>query len=291
MLVFKEVDYKLAKQLVLENHYSHKWNTAFGKVNIGVFKKQDLNTCLGVACFGNLMNTKSHHNINKDFCLVNVVELNRLWLDDCLGKNAETMMLGACWKILRNDYPEIKAVQSFADGRLGVGTIYKAANFHYFGYSKTLFYENTINGEVRHRVPMENTKRPDGFIKLNYQYSLGVLKPFYVKTFKYIYPLYKNTKIELTELPYPEYEKGLQYADKYVHNYRMFFRAFILATILGYTKESQQLKSYIEKYYSVQQIKENMQEAFLSPAVIEVVKQRKVFDKYLELKESEVENG
>lgn len=65
-LVMKEIDKDVAKSMIIENHYSHKWNNAFGKINIGIHKDNEL---LGVASFGNLMNPKSYKkylvNLNK----------------------------------------------------------------------------------------------------------------------------------------------------------------------------------------------------------------------------------
>lgn len=204
-LKMKEVDYGVAKDMIIKNHYSHKWNTSFGKINIGIFKNDRL---LGVAVFGNLMNPNSHKqitNLGKD----SVIELNRLWIDDELGHNAETILLGACWKIIRSEYPHIKFVQSFADGRLGCGTIYKASNFKYYGYTESLFFEDIRTGEVFHKVPLENTKRPLGFLGKNCLYLDNNLKSFKVKTYKYIYPLYKKVFPKLKEEEYPKYDKGI----------------------------------------------------------------------------------
>lgn len=90
-LVFREVDRRTAKEMIVKNHYSHKWNAQFGRINIGVFKEERL---LGVAVFGFMMNANSYKsiaNIEKN----EIVELNRLWIGDELGHNAETIMLGA----------------------------------------------------------------------------------------------------------------------------------------------------------------------------------------------------
>ena len=212
LLKMKEIEYGVAKEMIVKNHYSKKWNTSFGKINIGIFKDDRL---LGVAVFGNLMNPNSHKaisNLGKD----SVIELNRLWIDDELGHNTETILLGACWKIIKNDYPNIKFVQSFADGRLGCGTIYKAANFKYYGYTESLFFEDIKTGEVFHKVPLENTKRPLGFLGKNILYLDKNLKSFKVKTYKYIYPLYKKVSPKLKEEEYPKYDKGtIEYQHKH----------------------------------------------------------------------------
>ena len=41
ILIIKEIDRKLAKEIIINNHYSHKWNTSFGKINIGIFQKDN----------------------------------------------------------------------------------------------------------------------------------------------------------------------------------------------------------------------------------------------------------
>lgn len=222
-LIFREVDRQTAKEMIVKNHYSHKWNTQFGRINIGVFKEERL---LGVAVFGFMMNPNSYKsiaNIKKN----EIVELNRLWIDDELGHNAETIMLGACWKILRVDYPHIKLVQSFADGRPGCGTIYKAANFKYYGYHKTLFFHNEADGTTLHKASLENTARAKLFLRESKHYLDGDLKPFRVKTYRYIYPLQK-CEIYLKEQPYPEYNKGEIPVPDYQHSIPLLARLWIM---------------------------------------------------------------
>lgn len=223
-LLFKLIDYKIAKEMIIENHYSKKWNTSFGKINVGVFKDGEL---LGCAVFGNLMNPNSYKSLNEDFEKDSIVELNRLWIDDKLVKNAETMLLGASFKLIRALYPNVLAVQSFADGRLGCGTIYKAANFNYYGFNKSLFFEDQDTGEVFHKVPLENTKRPLGFIGKNLKYIDGRLLPFHVKTYRYIYPLYKKIPIRLKQEPYPEYDIGQEYVD-FKHSIGLLCRLYLM---------------------------------------------------------------
>lgn len=39
-LIIKEIDRDIAKKLVVENHYSKKWGSPFGLINIGIFKEE-----------------------------------------------------------------------------------------------------------------------------------------------------------------------------------------------------------------------------------------------------------
>ena len=275
VLEFDEIDYKTTKDMIIKNHYSKKWNTSFGKINIGVFKDGVL---LGVASFGNLMNPKSYKKINSSFKQENVIELNRLWVDDVLGKNVESVLLGASWKILRDKYPHIKAVQSFADGRLGCGTIYKATNFKYFGYSESIFFEHVETGETYHKVPLENTARPKGLVEKNAMWVEKKLKPFVVKTYRYIYLLYKDVKIEMREQKYPEYEIGFTYLEKYDHRKSNIIRAYILSYLLNYEREYQILNEWAKENINVFDISSEMD----NKSIVEISKTRAI-DKYKEL--------
>lgn len=194
VLYFKECTKEEARDMIICGHYSHKFQGYFGKVNIGVYTEGRL---VGVASFGGLMNPKSYKNFG-DFKENEILELNRLWVDDELGMNTETMLLSASWTIMRRKYPEIKVVQSFADGRLGAGTIYKATGFGYYGCESTLFFQDKETGVIYHKVGIENTKAPVSFIRLNKLYLEGRLQQFRVNTYRYIYPLY--SKVEKTLL-------------------------------------------------------------------------------------------
>lgn len=212
-LIIKHINKDIAKQLIIENHYSHKWNNAsFGKFNYGIFREEKPDTCLGVASYGYMKNLNanifSHPNPKGWMC-----ELNRMWIDDCLGYNSETILIGASLRLLRKTDPNIVAVQSFADGRLGCGTIYKASNFKYYGYHYTRFVENTRTGEILHEQNLTNTTNTRGYLRANMAYLIGDLKTFEVKTYRYIYPFSKHFRFKHPEKPYPEYDKGLTPVD------------------------------------------------------------------------------
>lgn len=125
-----------------------------------------------------------------------------------MGHNAETVLLGASIKMLQKIDPNIVAIQSFADGRLGCGTIYKATNFRYYGFHYTRFLRNIRTSEVTHEQIFRNTTSPSGYIRSNIAYLLGDLQCLVVKTYRYIYPLCKHVRFKFKEQPYPPYEKG-----------------------------------------------------------------------------------
>lgn len=207
-LVIKQVSKELAREMIIKNHYSHKWNAGgFGKYNFGVFRKGE-ERCLGVAVYGYMKNPNAriftHPNPKAWMC-----ELNRMWIDDELGKNAETLLIGASIKLLRKLDADCVAIQSFADGRLGCGTIYKAANFRYYGLHYTRFLVNQRTGEVVHEQLFTNSKSLSGYVRSNVSYLLKEFKVYTVRTYRYIYPLDKKFVFCKSEKPYPEYQKGM----------------------------------------------------------------------------------
>lgn len=207
-LLIKPVEKQIAKDMIVRNHYSHKWlDGGFGVHNFGIFRLDDPDNCLGVAVYGYMKNPKA-----KIFTHPNpqgwMIELNRLWISDELGKNAETVLISCSLKMLHKIDPSIVAVQSFADGRLGCGTIYKAANFKYYGFHYTKFLRSKRTGEVVHEQILTDTTSPTGYLRTNVAYLLNEYSLFQVKTYRYIYPLSRHFQFKTKEKPYPEYEKG-----------------------------------------------------------------------------------
>lgn len=236
------IEKELAKEMMLKNHYSKKWNFSFGALNVGIMNSDG--RLLGCAVLGNAMNHKSWHSIT-DTPGEKCIELNRLWIDDCLKSNTETWLLSRSFKLLRERGFEL--VQSFADGRLGVGTTYQAANFSYHGFSKTQFQKHIQTGEVLHNVQFTNTANPRGMIWRNVMHAQGLLQTFDVRTYRYLYPLNKRAKknIKLKQLPYPKERLGEQLVENYVPPLAQIARAAALANALKQYENRDLLYDYL----------------------------------------------
>lgn len=259
-LIIKEIPKSLAKEMILKNHYSHKWNTAFGVINFGIFKK-GIEECLGVAVYGNMMNPKSFKNINSKIKQNEIIELNRMWIDDILGHNAESILISKSLKIIKNDYPHIKIVQTFADGRLGCGTIYKATNFKYYGYTHTMFIKDIVTEEIYHNSIINKTNRYNSMIILLEKYILKRLNFFRVKTYRYLYVLDKKylKYMLLKEQPYPKYEKGIE---MYIYkpSLNSMVKAYIIQKELN--RDYDILEKYIYNNYSIDDINKSINIAY-----------------------------
>jgi hypothetical protein len=132
----KELNLKLAKKLIVANHYSHSWpNTS---VALGFYVRSKL---FGVVCFG----------VGANKCLIPSVcsvvkanegyELVRLFAFDWAPKNIESFMISQSIKYLERNYPHIKILVSFADPAQGhLGIIYQATNWLYTGKGDGEFF-------------------------------------------------------------------------------------------------------------------------------------------------------
>lgn len=233
-----------AWRVAVSRHYSGKWNTAFGVRNFGIFADGD--RLLGVAVYGNPMNTQSWPSITTT-APEKCIELNRLWVDDELGGNTETWFLARTFRLLRDAGYEL--IQSFADGRLGVGTTYQAANFTYHGAARTLFWRRIDTGELMHGVPFTNAGVPSGMVSRNVLIARGLVDPFYVTTYRYLKPLTKAAKksVLIPEKPYPKERLGIIAAPNYRAPVTQIARAAALAAAVGDERSRRELADYLDQ--------------------------------------------
>jgi hypothetical protein len=142
-----EIPLWLAKPFVVEHHYAG--SIAPTRVFFGLWRKRpfEREELLGVAAFGVPAND---HVIPRYFHGLSArdgVELSRLVLLDRAESNAESFFIGACFRSIRRERADIKAVVSYCDPlprynedgeqtKAGhVGTIYRATNGTYRGRS------------------------------------------------------------------------------------------------------------------------------------------------------------
>lgn len=225
VLYFMECSRAEAKKMIEDNHYSHKFTSSFGKVNIGVYKEGRL---IGVASYGN--------PIDYHVDTTELIELNRMWLSDELGRNAESILISVSIKMLRRLLPDLKFVQSFSDGRLGCGIVYQSANFKYFGYKESVFAFDT-DGTQYHRMTIEKIEDIDDFLDRMKHIVSGDYTVRAIKTHKYIFELDKKVKYDKKEEPYPKESGG--YTDVKYHKALKvaYIRAYLLNKALGYNYE------------------------------------------------------
>lgn len=221
LLYFMECKRSEAKRMIEENHYSHKFLGVFGEVNIGVYKDGRL---IGVASYGKPLDFKYDKG--------ELIELNRMWLSDELGRNAESILLSVSIKMLRRLKPKLKFVQSFSDGRLGCGIVYQSANFKYFGYHESVFLI-TSGGMQEHKLSLTNESDIDTLInKINNVVS-GKYDLIKVKTYRYIFELDKNIPYYGEECIYPKEAGGYEKIEYHPRLKGVYMRTYLFNEILG----------------------------------------------------------
>lgn len=200
------IDKNIAKTLIIENHYSHKWTSC--RYAIGLFDGDKL---IGVAVYGFPVGRQTVKSITPNLNNSDVLELTRLWLVDEAPKNSESYFLGQTFKWLR-DNTNVKVLISYSDPmQEHLGIIYQATNWLYQGNSTMLIkgYLHKINGETMHPrsvVALYGTIKVDELKKIDPNYERIEMK----KKHRYLYILHKKDRNKIISelkhkiLPYPK---------------------------------------------------------------------------------------
>lgn len=124
-LKVQEVFAKEAMMMVVEKHYLHRKTSI--SYAFGLFMDGKM---VGICTFG----CPPSRHLQMGACPSDpslVVELNRLWVSDDMGRNTESWFISRALKLLP---PRI--VVSYADTSWGhIGYIYRASNFNYAGWT------------------------------------------------------------------------------------------------------------------------------------------------------------
>jgi hypothetical protein len=203
----KEIDRKLANEIIIKNHYSKKvYNATY--IHLGVFYKNNLK---GVLQYGYAMNPASCGSVVKGTQQDEYLELNRMWIDDDCKQYAESQAISYSIKYIKKKLKKIKWIQSFADERCGgFGIVYQACSFDYFGEHKSDFWE--LDGEVYHNIQMtvaKDSKRYKGGARYLQENKERAVK-MNLRQFRYIKFIDKREKKNclLKQKPYLKHYKN-----------------------------------------------------------------------------------
>ena len=200
-LLIRSISYAEAIPMIVNNHYLHRKCQiiySFGLFSYGGLK--------GVITYGNPPSPSLQKGVCGPEETKNVIELNRLWIDDNMPKNSESFLIASTLKMI-----EKEIVVSFADSEQGhLGVIYQATNWIYTGLSDK-HTEWKIEGSEKHSRAY------------SHQYTLGQLKEMFgdklqikqrSRKYRYVYinARSKKRRKELIEklrypsLPYPKHQ-------------------------------------------------------------------------------------
>ena len=94
----REIDRNQANDVIVKNHYSHKYYSAT-YIHLGVFMGEEM---VGVLQFGYAMNPASQESVVKDTKIDEYLELNRMWIDDKAPRNTESQAISYAIKLSLN---------------------------------------------------------------------------------------------------------------------------------------------------------------------------------------------
>lgn len=200
------IDKSVAKQLIVENHYSHKWTSC--KHPLGLLLNDEV---VGVAVYGFPVGRRVVGSISPTLENGDVLELTRLWVRDTEPFNTESYFLGQTFQWLRKN-TDVKVLISYSDPMYGhVGTIYQATNWLYQGNGtmRVKGYLHRVNGELLHPrscVSKYGTIKEKVLKEIDSEYERIPLK----KKHRYIYILDKRCKKKILSTlkhsikPYPK---------------------------------------------------------------------------------------
>jgi hypothetical protein len=201
----KIIDKKIAKEIIINNHYSKKWSSC--RFAFGLFRNDKL---VGVAVYGFPVGRQVVKSISSILENKDVLELTRLFVYDSEPRNTETMFLSMTFKHLKQE--KIKVIVSYSDPLYGhVGIIYQASNFLYQGNNTMLVkgYSYKINEKVYHArsaVAKFGSVKDEVLKKFDSKYEKVEL----LKKHRYIYILDKKSKKDIMKtikhpiVPYPK---------------------------------------------------------------------------------------
>jgi len=192
-LWIKECENKIADQIVIKHHYSHK-------ATKNRFKSFLVNDGLGVLQLGYGIRPQKKQTISQLITRDNYCEFDRMWLSDELPRFSESQVISLLLSYLKQVYPKIKFVITYADESAGnKGTIYKATNAKILGSVPCDFYI-LPSGERVHPVSMyhRHKTRAKKFLENQYPGIKHIKGDF--RQFRFLYVLdRKLNKLDFSE--------------------------------------------------------------------------------------------
>ncbi len=299
-----KVPNEIARQYIRHNHYLKNINAAEITYGFYVFKKPEykemylgkrpypekFNTfnvypvLIGVAIYGNPVGAHAWNSISD--VIKNsrqVKELKRLFIADNIlnaMKNGESKLISDSIAILKNDYPDVKAIVTYAaSDQLHRGTIYQAANFKfqptsapptnaYQAYSQKTKKTYADGWTQQKGLSVAGIRSNEKSLKEHFGYPVALKK--YSYKFRYIYII---TKGRSADKQIKEFEEG---ANKYPISNRFPAKRFI--------DEQHKTYSKLKVWYSKDEYKEYKSNLYPEKFLIhpdEFIKEKEQLEKRL----------
>lgn len=198
---------RAAKRIVIENHYMKTWPMG-NLLSLGVWYDDHVK---GVMVFGKSSGTNKKVKLFDNRIAKNeIIEMQRMWLSDDLGHNAESKSLGLAMKLFKKYSPEIKVIWTYAGGcKNDCGIVYQASGFCYLGSEPCNDFYLTSKGEYKNLISAKRFGRVPKDLKTNEdigKHLFGNGKMIKSKRYYYFYPVDKAIRriMKKKSKPFPK---------------------------------------------------------------------------------------
>jgi hypothetical protein len=208
LIEIRPIDMQGAKRLCKMYHYM-KTAPSGALLAFGIFHPQ-LKGVKGILVFGRSTGTDAKAKLFPKCEPENILEMQRMWISDDLGHNAESKTISLVMKMIKDHYEKIKIVWTYAGGcKNDCGIVYQSSGFMYLGCEPCEDFYLTDSGEYKNiinvlrfgKAPKELKSKEE---KAAFVYGPGKLLK--TKRYYYFYPLDKavRRKMEPKCLPFPK---------------------------------------------------------------------------------------
>lgn len=203
----KVIDRESAKACVKTFHYMKTFPSG-AKLFFGIFHK-GFTGLQGVAVFGKSSGTDAKSKLFPQTEPENIIEMQRLWVSDNLGHNAESKTLSLIMKVIKQKAPSIKVVWTYAGGcKNDCGIVYQSSGFMYLGSEDCKDFWLTDSGEYKNLINVLRfgKAKEKGSIEARAEYIYGKGEIVDAKRHYYFYPIDKilRRKMKSKTKPFPK---------------------------------------------------------------------------------------
>lgn len=216
-LIVKPIAAADATRIIRSLHYSGKV-VQNSQLHLGVFMN---GRCGGAMQFGPSLDKRKMQSLVRGTGWNEFIELNRMAFADWLPRNGESRCIAYAMRWIRQTYPHLQWVVSFADGtQCGDGTIYRASGFVLTAINESHNLVRRGDGVVIHKMTLESgptRPRPELGGKSYYEitggrYDLaayvratkGVIVPGYQLRYMYFLDPSARERLAVPVLPFSE---------------------------------------------------------------------------------------
>lgn len=216
----KPVALRDAKRLARMYHYMHT-SPSGARLAFGIYH-QGMPGIRGVCILGKSTATNKKASLFPGCQPENLLEMQRLWISDALGHNAESKTLSMVMAKIKAHYPQLKVVITYAGGcKNDCGIVYQSSGFMYLGWEPCDDFYLTDSGKYKNIINVLRFGKAPKELKTveeKARFVYGPGKLLKTKRFFYFYPLDKVVRRKMKKhcLPFPKNSEHFRKDQKWV---------------------------------------------------------------------------